>query len=257
MPSINDFQDYLLYTLLPVCPFYKTGAGCGIYHLRPLFCRIFGPVDTDRTVPHFCIYYDLPGRISYSELREFIYEYRCLNVEYTEYKLSLTHDKEKKFFLLMELGTEYMLLCKFSESFNIFKKALEFYKDCSVYYSLGWACLEMKQFEEAINYFIMSLKLGASEKNYRNIYEKLACIYIYEKLGCACFSLNMIDRAEEYYLEALKLNKRNIICHTGLLAIYIKTGRKEEFRRRLKRLLTVFPDDETVQKFACLEKKIL
>ena len=178
-------------------------------------------------------------------------------MEYTEYKLSITDDKEKKFFLLMELGTEYMMLYKFSEGFNIFNMALELYDNYSTYYSLGWACLEMKRFQEGIDYFLKSLELGASKKNYSNIYEKLACFYIYEKLGCACFCLNMIEKAEEYYLEALKIDRRNIICHTGLLAIYINTGRKEEFRKRLKRLLIRFPYDETVQKFACLEKQIL
>jgi Fe-S-cluster containining protein len=256
--SSNDFQDYLLHTSLPVCPFYKIGSGCGIYNFRPLFCRIFGPVDTDRTVPHFCIYYDLPGRIPFLELKEFIYEYRCLNLDYTKYKLLQNPDKEARFFLLLELGTSYMLLYKFSEGFNIFNKALEFYDmDYSVYYNLGWACLEMKRFEEGINYFLRALELGASQKNYRNIYEKLAFFYIYEKLGCAYFCLNMLDLAEEFYSKGLKVNRRNIICHTGLLIIYKMTGRKEEFNRRLKRLLARFPDDETLQKFASLEKDFL
>ncbi|MEQ8189067.1 MAG: tetratricopeptide repeat protein [Candidatus Eremiobacterota bacterium] len=258
MPSSNDFQNYLLYTSQSVCPFYKTGSGCGIYTVRPLFCRMFGPVDTSVNVPHFCVYYDLPGRIPFSELKEFLYGYRVLHMDYIIYKLSENPDKETCFLLFLELGICYMLLYNFSEAFNVFSRALELHNtDYSVYYNLGWACLEMKRFEEAINYFTMAIKFGASEKSYNNIYEKLACIYIYEKMACVYLSLNMHDRAEEFYLMALKINKRNIICHTGLLAIYLMTGRKEEFTRKLKRLLARFPYDETVQKFASLEKNIL
>ncbi|OQA18915.1 MAG: Tetratricopeptide repeat protein [bacterium ADurb.Bin363] len=253
--SLMEFQDFLLYTSYSVCPFYKIGTGCGIYTFRPLFCRIFGPIDTGKTVPHFCIYYNLKERIPFSEIKEFLYEYKLLNLDYTRYKLSYCQNKDEEFFLLLELGLEYMLLYEFSKAFNIFTRALELRpEDYSVYYNLGWVCFEIKSFHEAINYFTKALEFGAGEKNYFTAYEKLAYFNIYEKIACTYTSLSQFDCAEEFYNKALKVNSGNIVCHTGLLIIYYRAGRIEEFNRRLKRLLVRFPEDETVQKFASLAR---
>jgi tetratricopeptide (TPR) repeat protein len=254
--SCKEFEAYLLFRNLSVCPFYIPLLGCGIYNVRPLFCRIFGQVEFYTPVPHFCIYSD-EKIFSYRDAEKFLNEYKLLNIDYTKYKLSYCKDEEERFFLLLELGVVQMLLSQFSEAHKNFLLALPLKPDDrSVYFNLGWSSLELKEFQKAIDYFLKSLELGGGNSSYTNNYEKQAFIHIYNKLACAYFGLSEWNKAGEAYDKSIKINPRNIIPHIGKYFIYDQTGQKAEAEKKLRWLKMKFPGDKDIQKIILHKQEI-
>jgi tetratricopeptide (TPR) repeat protein len=252
--AVDDFEDYLLYGKLPVCPFYLTGYGCRIYNVRPLFCRIFGNVETDIPVPDFCIYKE--RMLKYIDMTEFLSEYKRLNVDYTTYKLSCCIDEEERFFLLIEKAIEHMLLYDFASGRDILLQALSIKdEDIGLYFYLGWACMEMKLFDESINYFIKALHLGAGEKLYKNSFEKQAFYGIYDKMSYVYYNLNEWDKSCQFCDKAIELRPGNISPYFTKYFIFFNKGSHIEAGEMLRTIKKEFPLDKEIQDM-CLKFNI-
>jgi len=251
--TVKEFENYLLSSNLPVCPFYLTGYGCRIYQVRPLFCRIFGNVKID-IVPDFCTYKD--RIVSYGDIEEFLSEYKRLNLNYTTYKLSCSCDKEERFFLLIESALEHMLLYDFSSGREILLHALSIKQDdTGLYFYLGWAYMEMKLFDESINYFIKALELGAGEKLYKNSFEKQAFYNIYDKMSCVYYNLKEWDKSCIFCEKAIELRPGNINPYLTRYIIYSREGRYKEADELLRTIKKKFPLDKDIQDM-CLKFNI-
>jgi len=245
LPDITVFEKFLLYGNLPVCPFYLTGYGCRIYQVRPLFCRIFGNMEIDM-VPDFCTY--KARMVTYGDIEDFLSEYKRLNIDYTTYKLSFCHDKEERFFLLIESALEHILLYDFSSGRDILLRALSLKNDdTGLYFYLGWASMEMKLFDEAINYFIKALELGAGKKLYKNTFEKHAFYNIYDKMSYLYYNLNEWDKSCIFCDKAIELRPGNIRPYLTRYSIYFGQGRYTEAEELLRTVKKKFPLDKEFQ----------
>jgi len=241
--SLKEFEDFLFYRNLPVCPFHIKSSGCSIYNARPLFCRIFGQVETHMPHPDCCIYCN--NFIKYGGIKEFLEEYKILNLAYTKYKLSICEKENDKINLMIEMGIEYLSLDGLSEAYEIFSQLLKHNSaDVMLLYNLGITCLRMQYFEEALKYFYKVLEIDTTN-NHSDIYDKIAYSY---------YELNQLQKASDFYDKAIALAPDNITAHIGKLNVYLKLHKIDDFKRRLKRVLRRFPYEKDLQEFVKFSK---
>ncbi len=228
---MRDIDSFFLNRDLPVCPFYLKGRGCSIYEFRPVFCRIFGPVDYGNPLPENCIYKKAEKRIKYEDIKNFQRNYNLLNLDYIKFKLSRVKSEKTKVIFLQEEARELVSVDKFYEAKDILLLISTMKEDPSVYYDLAWTYIWTDSFEEAIKYFTMSLDMGI-EKLHPSIYQDLAYSYL---------CINNLEAAEAFLNKAIKSSPRNVVSHICIYVLYEQQGEKLKARRKARQILRLFP----------------
>ena len=192
--SAKEIEDYFLYRNKKVCPAYQKGAGCEIYEYRPVFCRIFGPVEHGSPIPENCIYKNVYGRFKYNEIKEFQREYNSLNIEYIDYVLSTNDRENEKIKLLHEKGRELLSLERYLDARDSFLLSLEISRDREILYEIGWTCIWMKEYSEGLEFFLEALEKGICDI-YPSIYYDIANTFV---------AMNNLDKAEDFFGKAIE-----------------------------------------------------